>query len=122
MVSLSTVAYAAVGTAWKTPNMRGFVYKKGKASGTAEGSFRLAFRNTDIPPGTETLPGDGTGADTFDDAIFTFTPDGAGGYNVSTSSNLTLDALLLKLMMSDDWRQGTFTAYNSQLTSGEPLW
>lgn len=92
MIDIDQIRYAADGTAWKTPAMRGYVKKTALDADTyGEGAFKLTF-----------VKANGTAYDFFWD-------NGTG----TSSSSLTLDRELLGHILNSNWQQGTAADYEA---------
>ena len=92
MMYLDQIRYAADGTAWKTPSMRGYV-KKTVLDATTYGddAFKLSF-----------VKANGTAYDFYFD-------NGTG----TSSASLTLDYELLGHILNSNWQQGTAAEFEA---------
>lgn len=110
MITLSTIIYAPVGAAWKTPRMRGYL---AKVEQTPDSGYDAAFGLEFVDTETETA-----------NKVYVFQkPTGTDAYTCTGpgSGQLALDPWLLELILSGDWRQGNASDFAEQL-SGDKLW
>lgn len=112
MITLSTIIYAPVGAAWKTPRMRGYLEKVEQTpTGTNVDAFGLKFVDT-VSNNTDKVY---VFQKASDSDTYTCTgPD-------TVADQLVLDNWLLELILSGDWRQGNASDFNEQMTS-EKTW
>lgn len=117
MITLSTIVYAPVGAAWKTPRMRGYLAKVEQTPDSGyDAAFGLEFVDTETETANKVYVFQKrTGTDAYT-CTGPLEPD-----NDDADERLVLDAWLLELILSGDWRQGNASDFAEQL-SGDKLW
>jgi hypothetical protein len=101
MLTLSEIVRASDGTAWKTPTMRGYIFK---GPTDANGDFVIGLQPA-------------SGSDRYD---YTYTA--STGKLTAPATPAPLDGQLLGLLMETNWLRATKAEYEGSRTDASAVW
>lgn len=126
MIDIDQLTYASDGTAWKTPSMRGYLFKTNLDAATyGENAFSLTLRKAadydhDSDPSTPNVPNDTVYYFNIDAAKAAVNPSPA--YDAAhATQTLVFDKELMGHILNTNWQQGTVEDFESA-RDGSGIW